>query len=125
MAFYVVLCNNTGINDLADSAIVPERRVDMNKADLIDAIAKKAEMTKKDAGVALDAIIESVSGSLSKGEKVTLVGFGTFDVRERKARTGVNPRTKAKIKIPASKAPVFKAGKELKEKVAATKTKKK
>lgn len=90
----------------------------MNKADLIDAIAKKAEMTKKDAGVALDAIIESISASLAKGEKVTLVGFGTFDVRERKARTGVNPRTKAKIKIPASKAPVFKAGKELKEKVA-------
>ncbi|NLE24828.1 MAG: HU family DNA-binding protein [Clostridiaceae bacterium] len=97
----------------------------MNKADLIDAIAKKAEMTKKDAGIALDAIIESVSGSLVKGEKVTLVGFGTFDVRDRKARTGVNPRTKAKIKIPASKAPVFKAGKELKEKVAATKGKKK
>lgn len=97
----------------------------MNKADLIDAIAQKAEMTKKDAGVALDAIIESVSGSLAKGEKVTLVGFGTFDVRERKARTGVNPRTKEKIKIPASKAPVFKAGKELKGKVAATKAKKK
>ena len=97
----------------------------MNKADLIDAIAKKAEMTKKDAGVALDAIIESVSASLAKGEKVTLVGFGTFDVRDRKARTGVNPRTKAKIKIPASKAPVFKAGKELKGKVAATKAKKK
>lgn len=95
----------------------------MNKADLIDAIAKKAEMTKKDAGVALDAVIESVSASLAKGEKVTLVGFGTFDVRDRKARTGVNPRTKAKIKIPASKAPVFKAGKELKEKVAATKGK--
>ncbi|NLU51496.1 MAG: HU family DNA-binding protein [Clostridiaceae bacterium] len=97
----------------------------MNKADLIDAIAKKAEMTKKDAGVALDAIIDSISGSLAKGEKVTLVGFGTFDVRERKARTGVNPRTKEKIKIPASKAPVFKAGKELKEKVAAAKGKKK
>ena len=104
---------------------ISERRVDMNKADLIDAIAKKAEMTKKDAGVALDAIIESISGSLVKGEKVTLVGFGTFDVRDRKARTGVNPRTKEKIKIPASKAPVFKAGKELKEKVAATKGKKK
>jgi DNA-binding protein HU-beta len=97
----------------------------MNKADLIDAIAKKAEMTKKDAGVALDAIIEAISGSLAKGEKVTLVGFGTFDVRDRKARTGVNPRTKAKIKIPASKAPVFKAGKELKGKVAAAKGKKK
>lgn len=105
---------------------ISERRVlHMNKADLIDAIAKKAEMTKKDAGVALDAIIESVSASLAKGEKVTLVGFGTFDVRDRKARTGVNPRTKAKIKIPASKAPVFKAGKELKGKVAVTKGKKK
>ncbi|NLM75096.1 MAG: HU family DNA-binding protein [Clostridiaceae bacterium] len=93
----------------------------MNKADLIDAIAKKAQMTKKDAGAALDAIIETISGSLEKGEKVTLVGFGTFDVRERKARVGVNPRTKEKIQIPATKAPVFKAGKELKEKVAATK----
>jgi len=97
----------------------------MNKADLIDAIAKKAEMTKKDLGIALDAIIESISGALAKGEKVTLVGFGTFDVRERKARIGVNPRTKEKIKISATKAPVFKAGKELKEKVAAAKGKKK
>lgn len=93
----------------------------MNKADLIDIVAKKAELTKKDAGVALDAMVESISASLAKGEKVTLVGFGTFDVRDRKARTGVNPQTKAKIKIPASKAPVFKAGKDLKTKVAATK----
>ncbi len=110
---------------MAEYAGIPEGRVDMNKADLIDAIAKKAEMTKKDAGIALDAIIGSISGSLSKGEKVTLVGFGTFDVRDRKARTGVNPRTKEKIKIPASKAPVFKAGKDLKAKVAASKGKKK
>lgn len=109
-----------GINEIGSRCqyIFRKERPLMNKADLIDAIAKKAEMTKKDAGAALDAIIESVSASLAKGEKVTLVGFGTFDVRERKARTGVNPRTKAKIKIPASKAPVFKAGKDLKEKVA-------
>lgn len=93
----------------------------MNKADLIDIVAKKAELTKKDAGIALDAMVESISASLAKGEKVTLVGFGTFDVRDRKARTGVNPQTKDKIKIPASKAPVFKAGKDLKTKVAATK----
>ena len=103
----------------------PKGESNMNKADLIDPIAKKTEMTKKDAGIALDAIVESVSDSLAKGEKVTLVGFGTFDVRDRKARTGVNPRTKEKIKIPASKAPVFKAGKELKERVAASKSKKK
>jgi DNA-binding protein HU-beta len=95
----------------------------MNKADLIDIIAKKAELTKKDAGVALDAMMESIGASLVKGEKVTLVGFGTFDVRDRKARTGVNPQTKEKIKIPASKAPVFKAGKDLKTKVAAVKAK--
>ena len=90
----------------------------MNKADLIDQIAKKADLTKKNAGIALDKMVESISESLIKGEKVTLVGFGTFDVRDRKARTGVNPQTKAKIKIPASKAPVFKAGKELKGKIA-------
>ena len=126
MAFYVALCNNMGIKINGRVChYYPKGAYLMNKADLIDAIAKKAEMTKKDAGVALDAIIESVSASLAKGEKVTLVGFGTFDVRDRKARTGVNPRTKAKIKIPASKAPVFKAGKELKGKVAVTKGKKK
>jgi DNA-binding protein HU-beta len=97
----------------------------MNKADLVDLIAQKAELTKKEAGCALDAMMESISGSLISGEKVTLVGFGTFDVRERKARVGVNPQTKAKIKIPASKAPVFKAGKELKGKIAAAKPAKK
>jgi DNA-binding protein HU-beta len=90
----------------------------MNKADLIDQIAEKANLTKKNAGIALDKMVESISDSLIKGEKVTLVGFGTFDVRDRKARTGVNPQTKAKIKIPASKAPVFKAGKQLKAKIA-------
>ncbi len=90
----------------------------MNKADLVDLIAQKTELTKKDAGIALDAMMESIGGALVGGEKVTLVGFGTFDVRERKARTGVNPQTKARIQIPKSKAPVFKAGKELKGKIA-------
>ena len=96
----------------------------MNKADLIDAIAKKAEMTKKDAGIALDAIIDSISAALSKGEKVTLVGFGTFDVRDRKARTGVNPRTKEKLKSQLQRLLFLKQVKTLR-KVAASKGKKK
>ena len=89
----------------------------MNKADLVQSIAKKTGFSKKDAETALNSFVESVEESLSKGEKVTLVGFGTFEVKERAARTGVNPQTKAKIKIAASKAPAFRAGKDLKEKV--------
>lgn len=97
----------------------------MNKADLVQAIAKTSELSKKDAEAALNGFIDSVEEALAKGEKVTLVGFGTFEVKARAARTGVNPQTKAKIKIPASKAPAFRAGKDLKEKVNATKKKKK
>jgi DNA-binding protein HU-beta len=89
----------------------------MNKADLVQSIAQKTELSKKDAEAALNSFVESVEESLAKGEKVTLVGFGTFEVKARAARTGVNPQTKAKIKIPASKAPAFRAGKDLKEKV--------
>ena len=89
----------------------------MNKADLVQSIAKKTGMSKKDAETALNSFVESVEESLAKGEKVTLVGFGTFEVKARAARTGVNPQTKAKIKIAASKAPAFRAGKDLKEKV--------
>ena len=73
------------------------------------------KLTKKAAETALDAFVTSVEEALKKGEKVQLVGFGTFEVRERAARKGRNPQTKAEIKIPASKAPVFKAGKALKE----------
>lgn len=87
----------------------------MNKSDLVSMIAAKSNLTKKDSESALNAFIESVQTSLKKGEKIQLVGFGTFEVRNRSARTGINPRTKESIKIPASKAPVFKAGKALKD----------
>ncbi len=87
----------------------------MNKSDLVSMIAAKSNLTKKDSESALNAFIESVQTSLKKGEKIQLVGFGTFEVRSRSARTGINPRTKESIKIPASKAPVFKAGKALKD----------
>ncbi|WP_066871022.1 HU family DNA-binding protein [Clostridium mediterraneense] len=89
----------------------------MNKSELITSMSDKAGLTKKDAEVALKAFIESVQEALESGDKVQLVGFGTFETRERAAREGRNPRTKEVIQIPASKAPVFKAGKEFKERV--------
>ena len=85
----------------------------MNKSDLIAAMAAKTGETKKSAEASLDAFISTVTESLKKGEKVQLVGFGSFEVRKRAARKGRNPQTKEEIKIPASKAPVFKAGKAL------------
>ena len=87
----------------------------MNKAELIAKIGEESKLTKKAAETALDAFVTSVEGALKNGEKVQLVGFGTFEVRQRAARKGRNPQTKAEIKIPASKAPVFKAGKALKD----------
>jgi DNA-binding protein HU-beta len=89
----------------------------MNKSDLVDAIADKANLSKADAGRALDATIQAVTGALKKGDTVSLVGFGTFTVRKRAARTGRNPRTGETIKIKASKNPAFKAGKALKDAV--------
>ena len=89
----------------------------MNKSELITAMSEKSNLTKKDAEAALIAFVESVEEALENGEKVQLVGFGTFETRERAARTGRNPRTKEEIQIPASTVPVFKAGKEFKEKV--------
>jgi len=89
----------------------------MNKADLIAAVAAKTGSTKKDAEEALNAFVSSVTEALKKGDKVQLVGFGSFDVRKRAARKGRNPQTKEEIKIPASKSPVFKAGKALKDEV--------
>ncbi|PIQ38109.1 MAG: hypothetical protein COW59_03595 [Lysobacterales bacterium CG17_big_fil_post_rev_8_21_14_2_50_64_11] len=89
----------------------------MNKAELIEAIAETAEMTKADAARALDAAIEVIKKNLKKGNTITLVGFGTFEVRKRGARTGRNPRTGETIKIKASKVPAFKAGKALKDAV--------
>lgn len=87
----------------------------MNKSDLVAAIAAKTGDTKKSAEEALNAFVDVVTAALVKGEKVQLVGFGSFEVRKRAARKGRNPQTKEEIKIPASKAPVFKAGKALKD----------
>ena len=89
----------------------------MNKSQLVEAIAKDAGLTKKAAETALNALVGVVTNALKKGEKVQLVGFGTFETRKRAARKGVNPQTKQTIKIPASKAPAFKAGKAFKEEV--------
>lgn len=91
----------------------------MNKTELIAAVAESAEISKKDAEKALKAFVDVVSDELVKGEKVQLVGFGTFEVSERKARDGRNPQTKETIQIPASKTPKFKAGKALKDMVNA------
>lgn len=87
----------------------------MNKADLIAAIAAKTGETKKSAEASVNAFVDVITESLVKGDKVQLVGFGSFEVRKRTARKGRNPQTKEEIKIPASKAPVFKAGKALKD----------
>ncbi|HTP95959.1 MAG TPA: HU family DNA-binding protein [Burkholderiales bacterium] len=89
----------------------------MNKAELIDAIAKAADISKAAAGRALDGALNAITASLKKGQSVTLVGFGTFTVGRRKARAGRNPRTGAAIKIAAAKVPKFRAGKELKSTV--------
>ena len=87
----------------------------MNKAELVAAIAEKAEISKKDSEAALKAFTDVVAEELKKGEKIQLVGFGTFEVAERAARTGRNPQPGAEMTIPASKAPNFKAGKALKD----------
>ena len=87
----------------------------MNKTELIAAMAEKSELTKKDAEKALSAFLESVEDALKKGDKVQLVGFGTFEVKQRAARTGINPQTQKPVKIKASKAPAFKAGKAFKD----------
>lgn len=90
----------------------------MNKSELIASIAEKSNLSKKDAENALNGFLDTIEEALSNGEKVQLVGFGTFEVRDRKAREGRNPRNPEEvIKIPASKAPVFRAGKALKESV--------
>lgn len=87
----------------------------MNKQELISAMAEKANLSKKDAEAALNAFVASVEGALAKGDKVQLVGFGSFEVRARAARTGRNPQTGAEMKIAAAKVPAFKAGKALKD----------
>ncbi len=94
-----------------------EEVLKMTKAQLIDVIAKKANISKKAAGVALDTFIDSVTAALKKGDRITLVGFGTFLVAKRKARTAKNPQTGEMIKVPAKRVPKFKAGRELKKAV--------
>lgn len=90
----------------------------MTKTELIDKVADKTKLTKKASAQAIDAMVGAISGALVKGNKVQLVGFGSFEVKKREARKGRNPQTGAEIKIPARKVPVFRAGKALKEAVA-------
>lgn len=90
----------------------------MNKVELVAAVSEKAGISKKDAEKAVSAVLDSIVESVASGDKVQLVGFGTFEVRARSERTGRNPRTKETIVIPASKQPVFKAGKSFKDTVA-------
>ncbi|MEW6173197.1 MAG: HU family DNA-binding protein [Bacillota bacterium] len=90
----------------------------MNKSEMVASVAERANLTKKDAERAITAVFESISDALAQGNKVQLVGFGTFEVRQRAARKGRNPQTKAEIQIPAARVPVFKAGKSLKETVS-------
>ena len=87
----------------------------MNKGDLVTKVAEAANITKAQATTAVNTVFDSVAAALKKGDKATLIGFGTFSVSERKARTGRNPQTGAEIKIPASKAPRFSAGKAFKD----------
>jgi len=89
----------------------------MNKADLINAVTEKAGLSKKDTEIVINAAIDAITDALKEGEKVQLVGFGAFEVKARAERIGRNPKTKEQIKIPASKVPVFKAGKALKDAV--------
>jgi DNA-binding protein HU-beta len=91
----------------------------MNKSELVDAIASRAGITKKDADIGLTATIDVIADAVAKGEKVTLVGFGTFEARNRKEREGRNPATGEPIQIPATRVPAFSAGKSFKEKVVA------
>ena len=90
----------------------------MNKAELINAVAAAADVSKKDAEAVITAAVDTITAALKEGEKEQLVGFGSFEVKKRAARTGRNPKTKEAIEIPASSVPVFKAGKALKDAVA-------
>ena len=86
----------------------------MNKTELVAAVAEKAALSKKDAEKAVSAVVDTITAALADGDKVQLVGFGTFEVRERAARECINPQTKAKVQVAASKVPAFKAGQALK-----------
>ncbi|MCK9329001.1 MAG: HU family DNA-binding protein [Candidatus Cloacimonetes bacterium] len=89
----------------------------MTRDELIGKVAEKANMTKKQAGIALNSFLDGITEALQAGEKISFIGFGTFSVSERKARTGINPKTREALKIPATKVPVFKAGSKLKQSV--------
>ena len=97
----------------------------MHKSDLVSAVAKEAGLTQAQSGKAVDAVLEAIAKALKSGDKVTLTGFGTFEVRKTAARTGTNPATKAKIQIPAGKRVSFKAGNTLKETAVGKKVSKK
>ena len=90
----------------------------MNKSELINAVAEKAALSKKDSEAAVTAALDAITAALAEGEEVRLVGFGTFEVKKREARIGRNPKTKEEIQIPATKVPAFKPGKALKDVVA-------
>ena len=120
LVYFSTLCYNICITN----HILEEKTI-MTKIELIAALADKADVSKKDAAKVLDALTDTITEELAKKEKVTLVGFGTFETRERAARTGKNPRTGEALKIAASVAPVFKAGKALKDAVNAPKKGKK
>jgi DNA-binding protein HU-beta len=109
--------SETGVGFASQLSIQHRKGTFVNKSELIDAIAKHADISKAAAGRALDATVNSIKGSLKKGDIVTLVGFGSFYVGKRTARQGRNPRTGATIKIKAAKVPKFRAGKELKDSV--------
>jgi DNA-binding protein HU-beta len=94
----------------------------MNKGELVDAVAARADVTKKQADIVISAVVESIMEAVSSGDKVTLVGFGSFESRDRKAREGRNPKTGEKMEIPATKVPAFSAGKLFKERVAPPKS---
>lgn len=101
----------------ANNFLFFRRKLIMNKTELINAVAEKSELTKKDATKAVEALLDVLTDSLSKGDKVQLIGFGNFEVRDRAARSGRNPQTGEAIEIPASKVPAFKPGKALKDAV--------
>ncbi len=93
----------------------------MNKSELVKSLAEKAEITQKDAAKALDAVVETIQQALANGDKVQIIGFGSFEVRDRKERTVISPATREEITVPATKVPAFKPGKSLKEAVAVKK----
>lgn len=118
MTLSTIFSNRGSRMSSLQQATIVEVKIDMaNKADLVDKVADKTGLTKKDSNAAVEAVFDSIQEFLAEEEKVQLIGFGTFEVRERAARKGRNPQTGEEIQIPATKVPAFKAGKNLKEAV--------